>query len=66
LVPFAITDYALARQIGQWDAVEREALRSGNITADEVQRWRTYLDDADRDGVFFASASVCVGVGRVP
>jgi ubiquinone/menaquinone biosynthesis C-methylase UbiE len=40
LVPLAITDYKLARQIGQLEAIEREAVRSGSITEDELQRWR--------------------------
>jgi ubiquinone/menaquinone biosynthesis C-methylase UbiE len=66
LVPIAITDYTLARQIGQWDAVECEAVRSESITENELDCWHAYLDHADHDGVFFASASVCVGVGRVP
>ena len=64
LVPVAITNYALARQVGQLDAVERHALRSAAITPDELRRWHAQLEEADHDDAFFASASLFIAAGR--
>jgi ubiquinone/menaquinone biosynthesis C-methylase UbiE len=63
---YPLLDYALARQIGGLDAVEREALSAGIVTADELQQWRASLERAAAEGVFFGSGSLVLVAGRKP
>jgi ubiquinone/menaquinone biosynthesis C-methylase UbiE len=64
IVPVYITDYRLARQVGCFDTAERELLKCGRITLQELQRWRSGLEQADADGIFFCSACMMVVAGR--
>ena len=58
------TNYALWRQIAKFDETEREALAAGIVTDDELQRWRTSLERASADDVFFGSLSQVLVAGR--
>ena len=64
--PLVATDYAFARQTALLDEAEHVALTEGVITAEEVQRWRTSLEQADSAGTFFASVNQVMAVGRKP
>lgn len=61
-----ILSYSLARQIGQLENAERKALSAGVISEDELTVWRAALDQAETEGVFFASASMTMVAGRTP
>jgi ubiquinone/menaquinone biosynthesis C-methylase UbiE len=63
-VPF--TDYALARQVLIMDRAEREAVASGVITAQDLDRLHAWWKQANADGVFFASMSMMLVSGRKP
>ena len=63
-IPTAVTSCTLARLIATLDRVEGEALAAGAITEQELDRWRTSLERADAEGVFFASASLVLVGGR--
>ncbi len=56
--------YAVARQSGILDQVEREALEADIVTGHELHRWRACLEEADAKGVFFASFSIMMLTGR--
>jgi ubiquinone/menaquinone biosynthesis C-methylase UbiE len=66
IIPVHVTRYAIARQIGCFDIVEHAALQAGIITPDELSRWRSNLERADAQDMFFASASVVIVAGRKP
>jgi len=61
-----VLNYALARQIGRFDEAEAEALSSGVVSSDELDTWRAGLQQADADGVFFASVTLVLVAGRTP
>jgi hypothetical protein len=63
-VPF--TDYAFARQIMIMDRFEREAMASGVIAVQDLDRLHTYWEQANADGDFFASMSMMLVSGRKP
>jgi ubiquinone/menaquinone biosynthesis C-methylase UbiE len=62
--PVATPSYALARQATQADRIEQEALKAGVITAKELLRWQTSLEQADSEGVYFCSVNVMMFAGR--
>jgi ubiquinone/menaquinone biosynthesis C-methylase UbiE len=62
--PVATTNYALARQATQADKSEQEALKAGVITAMELHRWQTGLEQADSDGIYFSSVNLMMFAGR--
>jgi hypothetical protein len=66
LFPMFTTDYPLARLLGRFDDVERQALAAGIITPDELRRWHAALHHADATGTFFASLSMIMAAGRKP
>jgi len=63
-VPF--TDYAYARQVMLMDRFEREAGVSGVVSAQDLERLHACWEQADADGVFFASMSMILVSGRKP
>jgi ubiquinone/menaquinone biosynthesis C-methylase UbiE len=65
-VSIAITHYALARQANFLDRVEQEAWAEGIITEDELRRWRSSLEQADAEGVFFFSGTGVIVAGQKP
>ena len=64
LIPVATPNYALARHGIQAERIEQQALEEGVISTEELQRWRTGLERADSQGVFFCSVNVMVFAGR--
>jgi ubiquinone/menaquinone biosynthesis C-methylase UbiE len=66
LFPHYLTAYQLARQIFLLDQVEPVAFATDLITQDELHRWQTSLEQADRDELFFASFSMVLVAGRNP
>ena len=64
--PLALTDYALARQFAFLDEIECIALTADSFTDEEIQSWRTYLEQADVNGTFFGSVNQVMAVGRKP
>lgn len=62
--PFAISDYALARQISQAERIEQEALKAGVLTAKELEIWQDSLKQADSEGVYFCSVNLMMLAGR--
>lgn len=66
LHPLSTRSHAFARQAGVLNQVEREALEAGLLSADDLRRWRAALDEADAQGIFFASVLQVMVCGRVP
>lgn len=62
--PVATTNYALARHGMQAEKNEQEALKAGIITAKELHRWQTGLEQADSEGIFFFSVNLMMFAGR--
>ena len=62
--PVATTNYALARQSTLAERIEQEALKAGVITSEELHRWRTGLEQADSEGIYFCSVNVMLFAGR--
>jgi len=62
--PVATPNYALARQVTQAERSEREALKAGVITAEELHRWQTGLEQADSKGIYFSSVNLMMIAGR--
>ena len=63
-VPF--TDYAYARQVMLLDRFEREAAASGALAAQDLERLHICWEQANTEGVFFASMSMILVSGRKP
>ena len=61
--PLATTNYALARQVTQAEGSEREALKAGVITDQELQRWQTGLEKAESEGIYFSSVNLIMIAG---
>ncbi len=62
--PVATPIYALARQVTQAEKSEQEALKAGVITDEELHRWRTDLEQADAEGIYFSSVNLVMFAGR--
>jgi SAM-dependent methyltransferase len=61
-----LTDYAFARQVWILDRFESEAVASGVISAEDIDLLRTNWEQANTNGVFFASMSMILVSGRKP
>ena len=66
LFAIPILSYRLARELGQYDLVEEEALSAGMITAQELDLWHTSLEQAEAEGSFFGMANMVLAGGQVP
>lgn len=64
MFPTPVTSYALLRQVMILDRVEKEALAAGIVTHDELDRWRSSLEQAEASGVCFGSGMLVMAVGR--
>jgi ubiquinone/menaquinone biosynthesis C-methylase UbiE len=62
----SFTDYAFARQVMLMDRCEREAVASGVMSSQDLERLHACWEQADADGVFFASMSMILVSGRKP
>lgn len=60
------TSYALARLLGVEDIIEKEGLSAGIVTTDELRRYQLTLEQAEAEGVFFASYTLIMLAGRKP
>ena len=66
MFPIYCTEYALGRYIARLDEVEKDAIDAGVVTPEELQRWHSSLEQADKEGVFFASTCLIMVSGRKP
>lgn len=66
LFAFPFTNYPLARQTFLFDRLAETAREAGAITPEEQKRWQASLEQADREGIFFASATQVMVAGRKP
>jgi ubiquinone/menaquinone biosynthesis C-methylase UbiE len=66
MFPLFINKYATARYIAGLDETEKEAIKMGIITREELIRWHQDLESSAKKQVFFASASVVMVVARKP
>ncbi len=62
--PLATPNYALARQITQAERSEQQALKAGVISAEELQRWQSGLEQANEEGIYFSSVNLLMIAGR--
>jgi ubiquinone/menaquinone biosynthesis C-methylase UbiE len=60
----AVNSNAILRQSIQADRTEQDAIAAGILTTEEVDRWRKAQEQADNEGVFFASVSLFLVAGR--
>jgi ubiquinone/menaquinone biosynthesis C-methylase UbiE len=60
------TDYPFTRQLVLMDKSEREALKQGVITVQELEKLHDFWEQANTDGDFFASVSMILVSGRKP
>ena len=61
-----VLSYPLARKVGRYDIVEREALSAGVVTAEELDLLHASLEQAEAEGTFFTMGSMVLVGGRVP
>jgi ubiquinone/menaquinone biosynthesis C-methylase UbiE len=64
--PVAITQNLLVRQSTQADRTEQQAVDAGVLSSEELHRWRTSQEQADAEGVYFASVNLMLFAGRKP
>jgi SAM-dependent methyltransferase len=64
VLPVYLTAYQTARHAMVFDGVEREALRAGVITQEELDRWHASLESAAATGRFFCSMVGVLVAGR--
>jgi ubiquinone/menaquinone biosynthesis C-methylase UbiE len=62
--PLATPNYTLARQGMQAEKIEQAALKAGVITPEELQLWKTGLEQADLEGTYFSSVNLMMVAGR--
>jgi ubiquinone/menaquinone biosynthesis C-methylase UbiE len=65
VLPYPITDYALAREVIVLERRETEALAARVITSEELKRWHEDLEELDHKKSFFASFNVVLVKGVV-
>jgi SAM-dependent methyltransferase len=66
MCPIHSTDYGFVRQGAMLDEEELDALAAGVVTADELGRWHMDLEQADAEGVFYASVDQVLVAGQKP
>lgn len=66
LCPVIGTDYPLTKEIMTLERTEQEALVSGVVSRDELERWHADLERAQAEGVFFVTAGMILVAGRKP
>lgn len=64
ILPSYLTNYYFAREIGFMDRVEVAALDAGIVTEEELKVWRSQLEQAEAQGVFFVTTSSVLIAGR--
>jgi ubiquinone/menaquinone biosynthesis C-methylase UbiE len=58
VLPVPLLSYPLCRQAMLLDRFEREAQEAGVLAPEEIARWRSSLEQAEREGAFFACANL--------
>ncbi len=66
IVPFICTHLAMYRRLFRLDEVASKALEAGMVRHDELHRFETSLEGAERSGAFFSYFSMITVVGRKP
>jgi ubiquinone/menaquinone biosynthesis C-methylase UbiE len=61
--PSVATNYSVARMLGRLDDAANEALAAGIVSAEELQRFQHGLEEADRNGLFFACVNLVMVAG---
>ncbi len=64
LAGIPVTNYTVLRQGALLERFEKLAFETGTITQEELERWHTSLEQADAEGVFYASVIQVMVVGR--
>jgi ubiquinone/menaquinone biosynthesis C-methylase UbiE len=64
VIPSFVTSYPLGRQLAVMDETERLALESGVVGAEELERFRAGLQEAEDNGWFFASLNLVLVSGQ--
>jgi hypothetical protein len=62
--PVVVTRYPVAREMWTLDRTEKQALAAGVVTEEELQHYRTGLENADAEGVFFGYGLMTLLAGR--
>jgi len=63
MCPLFNTHYGFARLIASLDDVEADAVCLGILTDEECSCWRVDLEQAEADGMFFASLGMVLVAG---
>jgi ubiquinone/menaquinone biosynthesis C-methylase UbiE len=64
--PLLIRSYDTFRRMSLADRREAEALKAGIVTSDDLQRWHSSLEAADKQGAFMAQGNMVLVAGRKP
>lgn len=64
LYPLTNTSYGALRELDVLDRVERLAVHSGVLTAEDIERWHDSLMQADEDGAFYGVVLLVMVAGR--
>jgi ubiquinone/menaquinone biosynthesis C-methylase UbiE len=66
VLPIVFTDLASARFLVRLDERADKACEAGVITRDELERFRTSVEQADAAGAFFSQGNQVTAIGRKP
>lgn len=66
VMPFLYSDYALSRQLGRFDEIERLALETGAFNQPELEHWRASCERAEQQGGFLVQVNLLIVSGRKP
>ncbi len=66
ILPVMFNNLAMYRRMFRLDEVASKALEVGMVQQDELQRFETSLEEAERAGAFFSYFSMITVVGRKP
>ncbi len=64
IVPVVYADYAMARELGRWDTIERIALELDLLNEQEIQHLRASCKRADEQGGFLLHVNMVMVSGR--
>jgi ubiquinone/menaquinone biosynthesis C-methylase UbiE len=64
IFPLFSTDYKMTRYIALLDKTESQAISTGIITEEELERWHTNLEKSNKEGKFFSNVSLILIAGR--
>jgi len=66
ILPFMFPNLAMYRRLFRFDEVASKALEAGIVRQEELQRFETSLEAAERIGAFFGYFNIITVVGRKP